>query len=62
VGETVHEINIKIWRNEQDKNWTVEVNGTRFEGVTMEQIKALFYDALLDAEECLVARAKRHLH
>jgi hypothetical protein len=62
MGESAHEINIKIWRNERERNWAVELNGSKFQGVTLEQIQALLYDALLDAEESLVASAKRRLH
>jgi hypothetical protein len=50
------EINVKIWRNENDKNWSVQMNGAEFLGVTLGQIQALFYDELLDAEESLMTR------
>jgi hypothetical protein len=58
MEERAQEIHVKIWRNDYEKTWTVEVNGARFHGVTIEQIQTLFYDALLDAEEKLVNRQR----
>ena len=50
----MHEILFKLWRNEQEKNWTAEINGQRHEGVTIEWIHELVSRALLDAEESLI--------
>jgi hypothetical protein len=51
----VHEILIKIWRNEREKDWTVEINGERHEAITIEWAHELALRALLDAEDSLLS-------
>jgi hypothetical protein len=53
----VYEIALKLWRNEEEPNWTAEINGRRYEQVAMEWIHAHVHAALLDAEEMLVELA-----
>jgi hypothetical protein len=60
-GESVHEIVLKLWRNRQEKDWTVEINGERHQAVTIEWVQELAYRALLDAEESLLCVAKELL-
>jgi hypothetical protein len=55
----MYEIRIKLWRNQQEKNWTMEINGQRHEAVAIEWIHAHVYDALLDAEESLIEMTRR---
>ena len=50
----MHNIVVKLLRNEQDKNWTAEINGERHEAVAIEWVHELVYRALLDAEELLM--------
>ncbi len=50
----MHEINIKIWRNRQDNNWTADINCERHVAVTIEWIQELVHRAILDAEDCLL--------
>jgi hypothetical protein len=50
----VHEIVIRLWRNEQTKSWAVEINGERHEAVTIEWVHELVYRAVLDAEDSLL--------
>jgi hypothetical protein len=50
----VYEIELKLWRNEQEKNWTAEINGRRYERVAIEWVHAHVHGALLDAEESLI--------
>lgn len=50
----MHEILFKLSRNDQEKNWTAEINGHRYEAVAIELIHELVYRALLDAEESLI--------
>jgi hypothetical protein len=50
----VQEIVVKLWRNEPQKNWTVEINGERHEAVTIEWVHERVYCALLDAEDRLI--------
>jgi hypothetical protein len=53
-GEQVREILFRLWRNEEDKDWTVEINGERHEAVTIEWVQELVYRAVLDAEDSLL--------
>jgi hypothetical protein len=53
-GEYVQEILFKLWRNDQEKNWSVEINGERHEAVTIEWVQELVYRAVLDAEDSLL--------
>lgn len=50
----MHEIVLKLWRNKQEKDWTVEINGERHEAVTIEWVQELTYRAVLDAEDALL--------
>lgn len=50
----MQEIAVKLWRNEREKNWAVEINGQRHEAVTIEWVHELVYRALLDAEDSLL--------
>jgi hypothetical protein len=52
-GEHVREIGFKLWRNGQTKNWTAEINGERYEAVTVETIHELVDRALHASEESL---------
>jgi hypothetical protein len=54
----VHEIVIKLWRNEKEKNWTAEINGERHEPVTIELVQELVHCAVLDAEDALIGFSK----
>jgi hypothetical protein len=50
----VYEIELKLWRNEEEKDWTAEINGRRYERVAIEWVHAHVHGALLDAEEALI--------
>jgi hypothetical protein len=50
----VYEIELKLWRNEEEKNWTAEINGRRYERLPIAWIHAHVHGALLDAEESLI--------
>jgi hypothetical protein len=60
-GHYVYEITIKLWRNQQEKNWTMEINGQRYEAVAIEWIHAHVYGALLDAEESPIEMTRKPL-
>ena len=53
-GEPLQEIIVKLWRNEQNKDWSVEINGERHEAVAIEWVHELVYRAVLDAEDLLL--------
>jgi len=50
----VREILFRLWRNEEDKDWTLEINGERHEAVTIEWVQELVYRTVLDAEDSLL--------
>ena len=52
-------IELKLWRNDEEKNWTAEINGRRYERVAIEWIHAHVHGALLDAEESLIETARK---
>jgi hypothetical protein len=52
-GVQVRETLFRLWRNEGEKDWTVEINGERHEAVTIEWVHELVYRAVLDAEGSL---------
>jgi hypothetical protein len=53
----VYEIELKLWHNDEEKNWTAEINGRRYEPMAIEWIHAHLHGVLLDAEESLVGIA-----
>lgn len=55
----MYEIIFKLWRNEEEKNWTAEINGQRYERVAIGWIHAHVHGALLDAEDSLIEIAKK---
>ena len=55
----MQEIIFRLWRNEQDKNWSVEINGERHDAVAIEWVHELVYRAVLDAEDSLLQTPKK---
>jgi hypothetical protein len=51
----VQEINVKLWRNHQQQDWSVEINGTRHDSLTIESIEELMARALIDAEKAMLS-------
>jgi hypothetical protein len=51
----MHEINVKLWRNHQQQDWSVEINGTRHDSLTIETIEQLMERALIDAEQAMLS-------
>lgn len=51
----MRQINFRVWRFDDDDNWSVEINGSRHESVPLDLISQLVELALFDAEECLIA-------
>jgi hypothetical protein len=44
-------LNVNLWRNSQDRSWSVEINGTRHECITFEKVKQLVAQALNDSKK-----------
>jgi hypothetical protein len=55
----VEEIVFRLFRNEQQKNWSVEINSERHEAVTIEWVHELVHRAVLDAEDLLLQIARK---
>ena len=55
----MNEIVLKLWRNEREKDWTLEINGERHEAVAIEWVHELVYRAMLDAEEALLGTIRK---
>ena len=53
------EINVKLWRNYQQNDWSAEINGSRYEGVAIEFVEELVERALITAEADLTESASR---
>lgn len=46
----VAEIMIKVWRNVEEEDWSVEINGLRHDHVPSETLEALVECAIIAAE------------
>jgi hypothetical protein len=58
----MQEINVKLWRNNREQDWSVEINGKRYESVPIELIEELVERALIVAEESLIKVLTRRPH
>ena len=46
----MNEISLKLWRNHGDQNWSAEINGVRYESVSIDEIEGVIQRALVFAE------------
>ena len=46
----MQEIKIKLWRNDETQDWSIEINGLRHEHVSSEILEDLVECALIVAE------------
>jgi hypothetical protein len=58
----MQEINVKLWRNNREQDWSVEINGKRYESVPIELIEELVERALIVAEESIIEVVTRRPH
>ena len=42
----MHDINVKLWRNHREQDWSAEINGIRYESVSIDVIEGLVQHAL----------------
>jgi len=56
----MQEITIRLWRNRAD-DWSVEINGQRYEHVSAEVVEDLVECALIVEEESLINISTRPL-
>lgn len=50
----MEQLKVKLKRNEREQNWSVEINGKSYDFISIESVKELVKDALIDAEESLL--------
>jgi hypothetical protein len=49
----MQQFNVKLRRNQQEQNWSVEINGKSYEFISIEEVDALVKRALINAQESL---------
>jgi hypothetical protein len=56
IGEAflMRQLKVKLKRNEREQNWSVKINGKSYDFISIESVKELVKDALIDAEESLL--------
>jgi hypothetical protein len=54
----MQQLNVKLSHNEREQNWSVEINGKSYDFISIESVKELVKDALIDAEESRVDRTR----
>lgn len=52
-------INIKMWRNDEEQDWSIEINGLLHEHITSEIMGDLVECALIVAEKTLTEASTR---
>jgi hypothetical protein len=58
----MQEITLKLWRNDDEQDWSLEINGLRYEHVSAETLEDLAEAALSVAENSLMEAATRQPH
>jgi len=46
----MRDINVKLWRNHQNQDWSAEINGVRYDSVSIDVIEGLVQHALYFGE------------
>jgi hypothetical protein len=49
----MRQLNLKIKRNEKEQNWSVEINGTSYDYVSIEDVKAIVNRAVASVEKSM---------
>lgn len=49
----MQQLNVKLRRNHQEQNWSVEINGKSYEFISIEEVDELVKQALINAQESL---------
>jgi hypothetical protein len=45
------ELRINLWRNSQDRSWSVEINATHHKFITFDEVRQLVAQALNDSKQ-----------
>ena len=49
----MQQLNVKLQRNHQEQNWSVEINDKSYEFISIEEVDELVKRALINAQESL---------
>jgi hypothetical protein len=49
----MQQLNVKLRRNHQEQNWSVEINGKSYEFISIEEVDELVKRAVTDAQQSL---------
>jgi hypothetical protein len=49
----MQQLNVKLQRNHQEQNWSVEINDKSYEFISIEEVDELVKQALINAQESL---------
>jgi hypothetical protein len=55
----MQQLNVKLRRNHQEENWSVEINGKSYEFISIEEVDELVKRALINAQESLTDATTR---
>lgn len=52
-------LNVKLWRNDKEQNWSVDIDGESYKFISLESVKELVTRALADTQESMIKEATR---
>lgn len=55
----MQQLNVKLRRNQQEQNWSVEINGRSHDFISIEEVDELVKRALINAQESLTDATSR---
>ena len=55
----MQQLNVRLWPNVQEENWSVEINGKSYEFISIEEVDELVKRALVNAQESLIDTTTR---
>ena len=55
----MQQLNVKLRRNHQEQNWSVEINGKSYEFISIEEVDELVKHASINAQEILTDATTR---
>jgi hypothetical protein len=55
----MRQLNVKLWRNEREQNWSVEISGKSYKFISFESVDELVMRALANAQESMLQEISR---
>jgi hypothetical protein len=52
-------LKVQLWRNSVERNWSVQVNGKRYDCVTLPFVRQLVKQGLADAKKVLIEEGRK---